>query len=172
MAESTAVSTLFKAPTGIAFDSTGTMYINNLSGNPITMIKANGDREAVYSGISSPVEIMIAGEDNIYVSSYSDNYILKIVANGKSQKISDGYRTPTGITFSNLRQLLITNRSTGEIVSLDLKNDKKTVIERGLSTPVGISQLPDNSLIVSQYSGRLTLIQPNGDKIELDERFN
>lgn len=115
---------------------------------------------------------MIAGEDNIYVSSYSDNYILKIAANGKSQKISDGYRTPTGITFSNLRQLLITNRSTGEIVSLDLKNDKKTVIERGLSTPVGISQLPDNSLIVSQYSGRLTLIQPNGDKIELGERFN
>lgn len=148
------------------------MYVNNLSGNSITMIKANGDREAVYSGISSPAEIMIAGEDNIYVSSYSDNYILKIVANGKSQKISDGYRTPTGITFSNLGQLLITNRSTGEIVSLDLKNDKKTVIERGLSTPVGISQLPDNSLIVSQYSGRLTLIQPNGDKIELGERFN
>ncbi|PIT55033.1 hypothetical protein BHC44_01030 [Snodgrassella alvi] len=42
---------------------------------------------------------------------------------------------------------------------------------QGLSTPVGVTQLPDNSLVVSQYSGRLTLIQHNGKQTELGADF-
>ena len=172
MAESTKVASGFNAPTGIAFDSVGSMYVTNWSGDSIVKIKANGERETVYSGISSPAGIVIDSEDNIYVSSYSDDYILKIKTNGQAEKISDGYHTPTGIAFSNSGQLLITNRSTGEIVSLNLQNGQKTVIVRGLSIPVGVTQLTDNSLVVSQYSGRLTFVSPNGDKKEIGDKFN
>ncbi len=172
MAELVTVARSFSAPTGIAFDSKGAMYVTNWSGNSVVKINSNGDREIIHSNISSPAGIVIDAEDNIYVSSYGDDYILKIAANGKSQKISEGYHTPTGIAFSNSGNLLITNRSTGEIVSLDLKNGRKEIIANGLSTPVGVTQLADNSLVVSQYSGRLTLIQPNGDKTELGKSFN
>lgn len=172
MAKLTTVAKSFQAPTGIAFDSKGAMYVTNWSGDSVVKIKANGDREIVYSNISSPAGIVIDAEDNIYVSSYSDDYILKITADGKSQKISEGYHTPTGIAFSNTGKLLITNRSTGEIVSLNLTTGQQEIIARGLSTPVGVTELPDNSLVVSQYSGRLTLIQPNGEQIELGKNFN
>lgn len=171
-ADLTTIAKLFNSPTGIAFDSAGAMYVTNWSGNSIIKIKTNGERETFYSDISSPAGIVIDEKDNIYVSSYSDDYILKITSSGKAQKISDDYHTPTGITFSNSGKLLITNRSTGEIVSLDLNNFKKETIVRGLSTPVGVTQLPDNSLVVSQYSGRLTLIEPNGNKTELGRDFN
>ncbi|WP_239326594.1 hypothetical protein [Snodgrassella gandavensis] len=165
------VGTFFKAPTGIAFDSTGTMYVTNWSGHSIIKIKANGEHETIYTNISAPAGIAIDTDDNIYISSYHDNYILKIAANGKSQKISDGYHTPTGIAFSNSGKLLITNRSSGEIIALDLKSGSKEIVAQGLSTPVGVTQLPDNSLVVSQYSGRLTLIQPNGKQTELGADF-
>lgn len=46
------------------------------------------------------------------------------------------------------------------------------VIARRLSTPINFSQLSDNSLIVSQYNVCIILIQPNGDRIELGEKFN
>jgi len=45
---------------------------------------------------------------------------------------------------------------------LDLLTSEKSVIAKGLTTTVGVTQLEDNSLVVSQYSGRLTLIEPNG----------
>ena len=167
----TTVAASFDAPTGIAFDSSDAMYVTNWSGNSITKITANGERKTIYSNISSPAGIVIDAKDNIYVSSYSDDYILKITADGKAEKISDGYHTPTGIAFSNLGKLLITNRSTGEIVALDLNNGRKEIIARGLSTPVGVTQLPDNSLVVSQYSGRLTLISPDGQQTELGKDF-
>ncbi|MBX4133619.1 hypothetical protein JMI89_08235 [Frischella sp. Ac48] len=172
MAELTTMAKSFNAPTGIAFDSTGAMYVTNWSGNSVIKIKTNGERQTFYSDISSPAGIVIDKQDNIYVSSYSDDYILKITANGHAQKISENYHTPTGIAFSNSGKLLITNRSAGEIVSLDLNSGKKEIIVRGLSTPVGVTQLPDNSLVVSQYSGRLTLIAPNGNKTELGRDFN
>ncbi|OCF98378.1 hypothetical protein [Gilliamella apicola] len=172
MADLTKISSSFSAPTGIAFDSKGLMYVTNWSGNSVTRVKSNGETETFYSGISSPAGIVIDGEDNVYVSSYGDDYIVKIDSNGKSEKISDGYHTPTGIAFSNQGQLLITNRSTGEIVSFDLKTKQKSIIARGLTTPVGVTQLADNSLVVSQYSGRLTMISPNGTKTELGSDFN
>ncbi|PIT07685.1 hypothetical protein BHC46_08155 [Snodgrassella alvi] len=165
------VGTFFKAPTGIAFDSTGAMYVTNWSGNSVTKIKASGEHENVYTDISAPAGIAIDADDNIYISSYHDNYVLKIATNGKSQKISDGYHTPTGIALSNSGKLLITNRSSGEIIALDLKSGSKEIVAQGLSTPVGVTQLPDNSLVVSQYSGRLTLIQPNGKQTELGVDF-
>ncbi|WP_141670889.1 Vgb family protein [Gilliamella sp. wkB178] len=171
MAEMKTVSSSFSAPTGIAFDSSGAMYVTNWSGNSITKIKNNTQKETIYSNISSPAGIVIDNKDNIYVSSYGDDYILKIDTNGKAQKVSEGYHTPTGIAFSNDGHLLITNRSTGEIVSLDLNNGNKQIIAKGLSTPVGVTQLPDNSLVVSQYSGRLTLIKPNGEQIEIGKDF-
>lgn len=172
MADIKPIASSFSAPTGIAFDSTGSMYVTNWSGNSIVKIKANNEREIVYSDISSPAGIVIDAEDNIYVSSYSGDYILKITPDGKAQKISEGYHTPTGIAFSNSGELLITNRSTGEIVSLDLKDGKKKIIANGLTTPVGVTQLPDNSLVVSQYSGRLTLINSNGAQTELGKSFD
>lgn len=171
MAELKTIANSFNAPTGIAFDSAGAMYVTNWSSDSIVKINANGKKETVYSNISSPAGIVIDAQDNIYVASYGDDYILKISANGETKKISDGYHTPTGIAFSKSGKLLITNRSTGEIVSLDLNNGEKEIIVRGLSTPVGVTELPDNSLVVSQYSGRLTLIDPNGNKTELGSSF-
>lgn len=86
MANLTKVASGFSAPTGIAFDSSGVMYVTNWSGDSIVKVKSNGEQETFYKGISSPSGIVIDKQDNVYVSSYSDDYILKITPNGQSQK--------------------------------------------------------------------------------------
>gem|GEM_PF-6378897 len=57
-----------------------------------------------------------------------------------------------------------------KIISLDLLTSEKSVIAKGLTT-LGVTQLEDNSLVVSQYSGHLTLIEPNGKQKELGYSF-
>lgn len=172
MAKLNLIAKSFSAPTAIAFDSQGSMYVTNWSGSSIEKITTEGKRNTIYNNISSPAGIVIDKQDNIYVSSYSGNFILQITQDGKVEKISTDYHTPTGIAFSNTGELLITNRSSGEVVALDLTTKQKKVVAKGLSLPVGVTQLADNRLVVSQYSGRLTLIEPNGKQIELGSAFN
>lgn len=172
MAKTNVVASNFSAPTGIAFNSSGDMFVTNWSGNSITKVSPSGQREIFYSGIASPAGIVIDTDNNLYVSSYSGDYILLINERGEGSRISEGYHTPTGIALSRTGMLLVTNRSTGEIISLNLKTGAKQIVANGLSTPVGVTELPDGSLVVSQYSGRLTLISSNGSKKELGADFD
>ncbi|WP_024912553.1 hypothetical protein [Chania multitudinisentens] len=171
MADSSIIYTGFAAPTGIAVDKQGTVYVTNWSGDSVTKIKANGEKEILVDNILSPAGIAINQNGDIYVSSYSDNYILKVSSEGIQSKISTGYRTPTGIAFSKDGHLLITNRSSGEISSLNLETGSVITRASGLNLPVGVTELNDGSLVVTQYSGRLTHISPSGEKRELGHDF-
>ena len=54
MADLTKISSSFSAPTGIAFDSKGVMYVTNWSGNSITKVKPNGDKAVSYTHLTLP----------------------------------------------------------------------------------------------------------------------
>ncbi|MGP2468759.1 Vgb family protein [Yersinia sp. 2540 StPb PI] len=171
MADSSIIYTGFNAPTGIAVNQQGVVYVTNWSAGSITKINTNGKKEVFADNISSPAGITINQNGDVYVSSYSDNYILKISPEGVQQKISTGYRTPTGIAFSKSGNLLITNRSSGDISSLNLDTGSVITLVTGLNLPVGVVELNDGSLVVTQYSGRLTHINKAGDKRELGHDF-
>lgn len=171
MAKVNIVATDFGAPTGIAFNRVGEMFVSNWSSNTIYKVGLDGQKTIFYSGISSPAGIVFDNANRMYVASYSDDYILQINENGETKIVCDGLQTPTGLALSQSGDLLITNRSTGEIIALDLKSGLKKVIATGLTTPVGVTELADGSLVVSQYSGRLTLIMPDGVKKELGADF-
>ncbi len=172
MASITEISNAFNAPTGIAFDSQGSMYVTNWSNNSITKVTNNNHITLFYTGIASPAGIVVDAQDNIYVASYSDDYILRITPKGISEKISDGYQTPTGIAWSHTGELLITNRANGEIIALNVDSGKKHVVAKGFNLPVGVTELADHSLVISQYSGRLTHITADGHKTELGTLFD
>lgn len=172
MAKVIKLSSSFNAPTGIAFDSRNAMYVTNWSGDSITKIDVNGNETTFYSGITSPAGIVIDAQDCVYVASYSGNYIIKITPQGTGNIISEGFRTPTGIAFSRSGELLITNRSSGEVIALDLNSGKKQVVASGFITPVGVTELADRSLVVSQYSGDLTLVTREGNRKELGADFS
>jgi hypothetical protein len=46
------------------------------------------------------------------------------------------------------------------------------MVARGLSLPVGVVEMPDGSIVSSQYGGRVTRILPDGKVQELGQSFN
>ncbi|MDF7676619.1 hypothetical protein PT286_07740 [Neisseriaceae bacterium ESL0693] len=56
-------------------------------------------------------------------------------------------------------------------MSLNLKTGSKKIVAKQLTTPVSVTELPNGDLVVSQYSGRLTLIKTNGLQTELGADF-
>ena len=172
MAQTKVVATSLHAPTGIAFNNQGEMLVTNWSGNSVVKITTEGKQQVVYSGISAPDGMVVDRRDNIYVASYQDNYILKIDNIGNASKIASGFHTPTGIAWSNTGELLVTNRSAGEIVSVNVESGAKKIVASKLGLPVGVTQLPNGDLVVSQYSGNLTHINAEGVHKQLGSDFN
>lgn len=172
IAQTHVIAKSLHAPTGIAFNHKGDMLVTNWSGNSIVKITPEGKPQVIYSGINAPAGIVVDANNNIYVASYQDNYILKIDSNGHASTIASGFRTPTGMAWSNMGDLLVTNRASGEIIAVDIDSGTKKVIATNLDLPVGVTQLSDGSLVVSQYSGKLTYINTKGDRKELGASFN
>ncbi|QPC44064.1 hypothetical protein HW532_16015 [Kaustia mangrovi] len=54
---------------------------------------------------------------------------------------------------------------------MDPATGRHEVLADGFSTPVGVVQMPDGSIVVSQYGGRLTRVAPGGDREELGASF-
>lgn len=172
MAQTQVVTKSLYAPTGIAFNHDGDMFVTNWSSDSIVKIMSDGKPQVIYSGIKAPAGIVIDARNNIYVASYQDNYILKIESNGHASTIASGFHTPTGMAWSNTGDLLVTNRASGEIIAINIDSGIKKVIATNLDLPVGVTQLPDGSLVVSQYSGKLTHINVTGDHKQLGASFN
>ena len=158
------------APTGIAFNKNGDMFVTEWSGRNIWQIDAKGNKKSI-ANISSPAGIAIDDKDNIYISSYSDDYIMRVDNKGKQEIISRDYHTPTGIFLTKNNTLIITNRATGELVELDLRNNQKKVIADQFKTPVGVVQLNNGDFVVSQYGGYITLLSKDGKRKELGGEF-
>ena len=100
----------------------------------------------------------------MFVSSYSGDIIVRVGPDGKRKTVADGLATPTGIAFARDGRLLVANRSSGEIVALDTKTGYRAV--------VGVVEMPDGSIVSSQYGGRVTRILSDGMVQELGQSFN
>nr|WP_157968105.1 hypothetical protein [Edaphovirga cremea] len=106
------------------------------------------------------------------MSSYSGHYILHIAADGKSRRIAENLATPTGIAFGRNGRLLVANRGSGEILSIDVSTGQAEIVARSLSLPVGVVEMEDGSLVASQYGGRVTRISSDGKHQEMGASFN
>lgn len=166
------VHTGFASPTGIAVTGDGAMYVSNWSGGTVERISANGARQTIVTGIGAPAGVTFNLQGQLFVASYSDDYIVRVSESGGLTKVAEGLATPTGIAFSSDGRLLVANRSSGEIVAVDTETGEKQVIADGLSLPVGVVEMPDKSLVVSQYGGRVTRIVPDGSRQELGASFS
>lgn len=161
----------FSAPTGVAIDQQGRLYVTNWSGNTVVRIGPNGQQTTISTRVSSPSGIAIDAQNNVYVASYSQNNITQIRPNGQQTVFASGYQTPAGLSWALNGDLLINNRASGEVVALNVRTKKNTVLAKGFNLPVGTVQMPNGDLVVSQFGGRLTLVPKSGARKELGAAF-
>lgn len=166
-----AACTGFNAPTGLASGPDGSLYISNWGGGTVDRISANGTRTIFSNAIASPAGIVVDTSASVYIASYSGDYITRIDPDGTHTRIAENLATPTGLSFSADGHLLVANRASGEVLSLNLQTGEKRVLADSFSLPVGVVEMPERSLVVSQYGGRVTRVMPDGSRQELGQSF-
>lgn len=162
----------FKSPTGIAVGADGMVYVSNWSGDTVERITPDGGRSVFAAAISSPAGLAVGADGSVYISSYSGDYIERVAPDGTRTRVTKDLATPAGIALSRDGRLLVANRSSGEILSIDVASGDRRVVARSLSLPVGVVEMADGSLVAAQYGGRLTRVLPDGKTQELGESFD
>lgn len=160
----------FQAPTGIAVDKNGNLYVSNWSGGTVAKVDKFGRQNVFAGGMGSPAGLAFDEEGNLYVSDYSKNVIYKITPGGKKSTFAQGFHTPTGIAFNKTGELLVANRASGEIIKVDASGGARPAAD-GLGTPVGVAEAPDGSLYVTNYGGGIIKVTADGKARTISNEF-
>lgn len=160
----------FSSPVGMAFDATGNLYVAEWGAGRVSRIDPQGRRSTFAEGLSGPSGLTIGSDGTIYVASYSRDEVYRFTPAGVRSVYVTGLATPAGIGFDHSGRLLIANRRTNQILAVTPAGNLEPVIE-GLQTPVGAVQTPDGGYVVSNIGGGVTIIRPDGTRIEAGKNF-
>ena len=138
----------FSAPTALAFDQAGNMYVANWSGGTISKIDAAGNITTFANISGSPAGLAFDKHGVLYVSDYRSS-IYRITADGKTSVFATGLHTPTGINFNKKGELLVTNRSSNEVVKISQVGEV-SAFAKGFHTPVGVVEHLDEAVYVAK----------------------
>ncbi|MFN4011321.1 MAG: NHL repeat-containing protein [Pannonibacter sp.] len=161
----------FSSPVGMAFDAAGHLYVAEWGAGRVSRIAPDGTRTTFADGLSGPSGLAIGPDGAIYVASYSRDEIYRFTPDGVRSVHVTGLATPAGIGFDRAGRLLIANRRTNQILGLTDKGRLEPVID-GLQTPVGAVQTLDGGHVVSNIGGGVTIVRPDGTRIEAGAAFS
>ena len=160
----------FSAPTGLAYDSSGGLYVTEWSASRVTYIDPVGARKLVTNDVRSPSGIAVGRDGAVYVSSYSDGVVYRLSSDGKPNAFVRGLRTLAGLSIGQDGHLLIADRGLNQVLRADASG-ATTVVVGGLPTPVGAVEFADGTLIISNFSGTVVEVRPHGTQRELTAKL-
>ncbi|MBW8639372.1 NHL repeat-containing protein [Hoeflea sp. WL0058] len=160
----------FSSPVGMAFDAKGNLFVAEWGAGRVSRIDPAGKRTTFADVLSGPSGLTIGPNGTIYVASYSRDEVYRFTPSGERRVHVTGLATPAGLSFDRSGRLLVANRRTNQILSVSRSGGLEPVIG-GLRTPVGVVQTPDNGYVVSNIGGGVTILRPDGARIEAGEEF-
>lgn len=155
------------APTGLAYDTAGRLYISCWGNGQIWRLDKNGI-SVVLENLPSPAGLAFDSEGNLLIAGYGDGNIYVWDGKARPRVLASGFAAPTGLLWNREGKLLVANRNAGEIVAVNGDGSKETV-SKGHKTPVGIAQTPDGTLFISCYGGSVDILSPAGSKSSVFE---
>ncbi len=160
----------FASPVGMGFDARGDLYVAEWSAGRVSRIAPDGRRSVFAEGMSGPSGLAIGADGTVYVASYSRDEVYRFTPQGERSVHVTGLATPAGLSFDLAGRLLIANRRTNQILAVTGSNAIEPVVD-GLRTPVGAVQRRDGGFVVSNIGGGVTILHPDGRRIEAGAAF-
>lgn len=145
------------SPVGMAYDTSGNLYIANWSAGMVLRFSPDGRRSVFAKELRGPSGLAISPAGDIYVASYSEDLVWRFTPGGEQSIFVRGLATPAGLSFDARGRLLIANRRTNQILAAH-PDGKIEVVAEGLQTPVGAVELPNGDLLVSNIAGGISLV--------------
>jgi sugar lactone lactonase YvrE len=155
----------------MAFDAAGNLFVAEWGAGRVSRIDPAGNRTTFADGLSGPSGLAISGNGTIYVASYSRDEVYRFTPAGERSVHVTGLATPAGLSFDKAGRLMIANRRTNQILAVTESGSIEPIID-GLRTPVGAVQTLDNGYVVSNIGGGVTILRPDGSRIEAGEAFS
>lgn len=143
---------LLSNPIGIAFDSSGNLYIACSGDGTISKITTDLVQTVFASGLTQPTMLAFDSSENLYVSNYDTGVINKITPAGAVSSFATGFSNPYGLAFDSSDNLYVANSGTGEISKVT-PAVVITTYATGLSDPYGLAFDAGGYLYAANYSG-------------------
>jgi hypothetical protein len=119
------VSNGFAAPSGIAFDHLGNLYIANFLSSTIDRISPSGTKSQFSSGINlkGPIGLVADDDNNIYVANYLAGTVTKINAAGIAQVVASGLKKPYYLTMDKTGNLYVSQQEDNSVIRINFARD-------------------------------------------------
>jgi len=150
-------------PVGIAFDSSGNLYVCNCGANNIRKITPDGTSTVFSTGnglFACPNGMTIDEDDNLYVVNFSNPFVVKITPDGNATNIgSTGFGNGHVDYDVNTNNLYIASFGGNKIFALNLDNLENGVFE---IAGTGVAGNDDGDAFSATFSA------PNGIAVSSD----
>lgn len=116
------VATGFSAPSGLAFDKVGNLYVANFITNSIDRIASDGTKTPFVSGVNlkGPIGLVVDEAGNLYVANYFGGTVIRINPAGISTVIASGFKKPYYLTIDRDGNLFVSQQEDNSVVRITL----------------------------------------------------
>ncbi|HVR39628.1 MAG TPA: hypothetical protein VMU84_11075 [Thermoanaerobaculia bacterium] len=158
-------SARFNLPSGIVADAQCNLFITDSGNNAIRKISPDGDVTTIATGLSNPIDLVLAGNGTIYFTNAGNHTIGGVTPDGNvfvhagtagQFGRTDGngaaarFNTPQGITIDASGNLYVAEQINQTIRKISPSRDVTTLLRSGY--PVDVVAAPDGTLFVSNRS--------------------
>jgi sugar lactone lactonase YvrE len=160
----TPISGTFTAPTGVAVDGAGNVFVAD-SGNVFEIPVSGGGQTVVQTGLGANLNLATDGAGNVFVADTDNKRIVKI-ANPTSRllttdlvTIGTGFTSPTAVTTDDAGNVYVVD---GPALIKIVPGGAQTLLVNGLASPTGVALDPSGAIYVAQQDGVVRIPNING----------
>lgn len=143
-------------PTGLAFDSTGNLYIAMNGSGLVRKITPLGVQTTFASGMSDPYGLAFDSSGNLFVSNYNGGNINRITPGGVVTDLGVSFLNPAGLAMDASDNLYVAENGNGmirKVTPLIIVS----VFCSGLSDPIGLAWDASHTFLYSSNYNGLTI---------------
>ena len=157
-------------PIGMAFDSSGNLYVANYEESTISEVTPGGAVSLFASGggLDGPTGMAFDASGNLYVANWNDSTISKVTPGGAVSTFvssSEGLAEPFGLAFDSSGNLYVANEGTNTINKVTPNGTVSTFANstNGLSDPTGLAfDASGNLFVSSRDNDTISKVTPGG----------
>ena len=131
----------FSAPTGVAVDASGNVYVADYSHKLVKEIPVgNGTPVTIGSGFNDPFGVAVDAAGDVYVADYGASAVYKIPAgNGTPVTIGSGFSHPTAVAIDAAGDVFVADHGNNAIKKIPAGSNTPAAVGSGFSGPIGVA---------------------------------